>query len=112
MATPTSPTLARAWDWRSAANTPAMVAFFKREGVRVVNMSWGGSVNDVECELEPFGTVKTADVRKALAREIFNLGKVALPQAFVSAPGILLGAAVGTSHNDASFVESRPADIV
>ena len=97
---------------RDAANTPAMVAFFKREGVRVVNMSWGGSVNDVESELEQCGTVKTADERKALAREIFNLGKVALPQAFASAPGILLVAAVGNSNNDASFVESMPADIV
>ena len=95
-----------------AANAPAMVAFFKREGVRVVNMSWGGSVNEVESELEQCGTVKRVDERKALAREIFNLGKVALTQAFASAPGILFVAAAGNSNNDASFVESMPADIV
>lgn len=95
-----------------AANAPAMVAFFKREGVRVVNMSWGGSVNEVESELEQCGTVKRVDDRKALAREIFNLGKVALTQAFASAPDILFVAAAGNSNNDASFVESMPADIV
>lgn len=97
---------------RDAANAPAMVAFFRREGVRVVNMSWGGSVNDIENELEQCGTGKSADERKTLAREIFNLGKVALTQAFASAPGILFVAAAGNSNNDASFVESMPADIV
>ncbi len=97
---------------RDAANAPAMMAFFKREGVRVVNMSWGGSVNEVENELEQCGTGKSADERKALAREIFNLGKLALTQAFASAPGILFVAAAGNSNNDASFVESMPADIV
>ena len=95
-----------------AANAPVMVAFFKREGVRVVNMSWGGSVNEVESELEQCGAVKRVDERKALAREIFNLGKVALTQAFASAPDILFVAAAGNSNNDASFVESMPADIV
>ena len=97
---------------RDAANAPAMVAFFKREGVRVVNMSWGGSVNEVESELEQCGTVKRVDERKALAREIFNLGKVALTHAFASVPDILFVAAAGNSNNDASFVESMPADIV
>ena len=97
---------------RDAANAPAMVAFFKREGVRVVNMSWGGSVNEVESELEQCGTVESVEARKALAREVFTLGKVALTKAFASAPAILFVAAAGNSNNDASFVESMPADIV
>jgi len=33
---------------RDAANQQKYVDFFKREGVRVVNMSWGGSVKDYE----------------------------------------------------------------
>ena len=97
---------------RDAANYPAMVAFFKREGVRVVNMSWGGSVKDIENELEQCGTVKTSGERKALARQFFDLGKLALTQAFASAPDILFVTAAGNSNNDASFVESMPADIV
>ena len=97
---------------RDAANAPAVIDFFKRQGVRVVNMSWGGSVNEVENELEQCGAPQAADARKALAREIFNLGKTALTSAFASAPGILFVAAAGNSNNDASFIESLPADIV
>ena len=97
---------------RDAANAPAVIDFFKRQGVRVVNMSWGGSVNEVENELEQCGAPQAADARKALAREIFKLGKTALTSAFASAPGILFVAAAGNSNNDASFIESLPADIV
>ena len=96
---------------RDAANADAVVAFFKRQGVRVVNMSWGGSVNDIENELEQCGTPAAAADRKALARELFNIGKQALTAAFASAPGILFVAAAGNSNNDASFIESMPADI-
>ena len=97
---------------RDAANAPATVDFFKRQGVRVVNMSWGGSVNDIENELEQCGVPKTPADRKALARELFDIGKTALTAAFASAPGILFVAAAGNSNNDASFTESMPADIV
>ena len=97
---------------RDAANAAATVEFFKRQGVRVVNMSWGGSFNDIEHELEQCGAPKAADERKALARELFNIGKAALTAAFASAPGILFVAAAGNSNNDASFTESMPADIV
>ena len=75
-------------------------------------MSWGGSFNDIEHELEQCGAPKAADERKALARELFNIGKAALTAAFASAPGILFVAAAGNSNNDASFTESMPADIV
>ena len=95
-----------------AANAQAVVDFFKRQGVRVVNMSWGGSVNDIENELEQCGAPKAAAERKALARELFTIGKTALTAAFASAPGILFVAAAGNSNNDASFIESMPADIV
>jgi subtilisin family serine protease len=97
---------------RDAANSQATVDFFKRQGVRVVNMSWGGSVNETENELEQCGAPATAAARKTLAREIFDLGKAGLTAAFASAPDILFVAAAGNSNNDASFVESMPADIV
>ena len=80
--------------------------------VRVVNMSWGGSVNDTERELEQCGTGATPEARKALAREIFDIGKKALTQAMAAAPDILFVAAAGNSNSDASFTESMPADIV
>lgn len=97
---------------RDAANAQSQVDFFKRHGVRVVNMSWGGSVGAIESELEQCGTVKSADERKALARELFDTLKNGLTKAFASAPGILFVAAAGNSNADASFTEDTPADIV
>ncbi len=97
---------------RDAANGHATVAFFKRHGVRVVNMSWGGSVGDTESELEKCGIGKTPDERKSFAREIYDIGKRGLTAAMAGAPGILFIAAAGNSNSDASFTESMPADIV
>ena len=96
---------------RDAANAQATVDFFKREGVRVVNMSWGGTVNDIEHELEQCADPKTPEARKALARQLYDLSKAALTKAFASAPGILFVTAAGNSNNDASFTEAMPADI-
>ncbi len=97
---------------RDAANGNTTVAFFKRNGVRVVNMSWGGSVGDTESELEKCGIGKSPDERKALAREIYDIGKRGLTAAMAGAPGILFIASAGNSNSDASFTESMPADIV
>lgn len=97
---------------RDAANARTTVDFFKRHGVRVVNMSWGGSIGDIENELEQCGTAKTPEDRKALARTLFDITKQGLTRAFASAPDILFVAAAGNSNADASFTESMPADIV
>ncbi|HYE70309.1 MAG TPA: S8 family serine peptidase, partial [Aquabacterium sp.] len=97
---------------RDAKAFQATVDHFKRQGVRVANLSWGGSVGDVVGELEQCGIGKTPDERKALAREYFDIGKKALVAAFASAPEILFVTAAGNSNADASFAESMPADIV
>ncbi len=97
---------------RDAANGHSAIAYFKRHAVRVVNMSWGGSVGDTESELEKCGIGKTPDERKALAREIYDIGKRGLTKAMAGASGILFIAAAGNSNSDASFTESMPADIV
>ena len=97
---------------RDAANAQATVDFFKRHGVRVVNMSWGGSVGDVETELEKCSIGATPEARKTLARELFDIQKKALAQAMASAPQILFIAAAGNQNQDSSFAESTPADIV
>jgi hypothetical protein len=90
----------------------ATVDHFKRQVVRVANLSWGGNVGDLAGELEQCGIGKTPDERKALAREYFDIGKKALVAAFASAPDILFVTAAGNSNADASFAESMPADIV
>ena len=97
---------------RDAKALQATVDHFKRQGVRVANLSWGGSVGDVASELEQCGIGKTPDERKALAREYFDIGKKALVEAFVGAPEILFITAAGNSNADSSFAEAMPADIV
>ncbi|MEO8923043.1 MAG: S8 family serine peptidase [Caldimonas sp.] len=97
---------------RDARASQAYVDFFKAHHARVVNMSWGVSIGDVESELEKCGIGKTAEERKAIAREYFDIQKASLTRAFASAPEILFVAAAGNSNNDASFTESVPSGIV
>ena len=97
---------------RDAKASQAYVDFFKRQGVRVVNMSWGGTVKDVESELELCGVGKTSDERQKLAREYFDIGKNALTKAFASAPDILFVTAAGNENSDSTFSEAIPAGIV
>ena len=106
------PCPSRALAQLDAANAQAMVDMFKSQAVRVVNMSWGGSVKAVESDLQQCGLGADAAQRKALARELFDIGKNALTRAFASAPGILFVTAAGNSNSDASFDEDMPADIV
>jgi hypothetical protein len=96
---------------RDARNAQTYVDFLKKNGVRVVNMSWGGSELDEEHDLEVCGIGKTTEERKALARTWFDIGKAALTKAMASAPEILFVAAAGNSNQDASFSESIPAGI-
>ena len=97
---------------RDARNQQAYVDFFKQHKVRVVNMSWGGSVKGFEEQLELCNIGATADERKQIAREYFEIQKSALTKAFASAPDILFITAAGNSNEDASFVEDIPAGIV
>jgi len=97
---------------QNAKNAQAYVDFFKQQGVRVVNMSWGGSVKAFEDALELCSIGKTPDERKAIARDYFNIEKEGLTRAFASAPDILFVTAAGNSNQDASFVEDIPAGIV
>jgi hypothetical protein len=97
---------------RDAKAAYAYVDFFKKHQARVVNMSWGGSVNAIEGELEQCGIGKTPEERKKLAREYFEISKKALTKAMARAPQILFVTAAGNSNQDASFVEDIPAGIV
>ena len=96
---------------RDARNQQAYVDFFKRNHVRVVNMSWGGSVKAEEEALELCNIGKTTEERKTIARDYFDIQKRALTRAFESAPDILFVTAAGNSNDDASFVEDIPAGL-
>lgn len=87
------------------------VAYMKGAGVRVVNMSWGGGVKDIETELEKKGAGATPGERTKLAKEIFGIARDGLDEAIRSAPGILFIAASGNSDNDNEFAEFIPSGL-
>jgi subtilisin family serine protease len=97
---------------RGALAHQAYVDFFKRNKVRVVNMSWGGNVKGIEDSLEQCGIGKTTEERQKLARTYFEIEKKALIKAFSSAPEILFITAAGNSNSDSSFGEFIPSSIV
>lgn len=87
------------------------VEYFRRNGVRVVNMSWGGSPQEIEHAFEANGTGGTAEERHAKAREIFAIGKDALTEAMKAAPDILFVVAAGNSDSNAEFADLIPSGI-
>lgn len=97
---------------RSERAYASYVEFLKKSGVRVANMSWGGTVRDYENALELCNIGKTTEERKALARRYFDGEKGALTKAMAGAPGILFVTSAGNANSDSTFAESSPADIV
>lgn len=95
---------------KEAEAVRATVAYFKQSGARVVNMSWGGSRDDVERALEANGMEK-AEERAALARQIFAIQRESLETALRDAPDILFICAAGNADNDVEFSELIPAGI-
>jgi subtilisin family serine protease len=103
---PAKPTVEQAR--KDAVAHAQVVAYFRQAGVRVVNMSWGGSVRDYENALEANGVGDPA-VRQKSAREIFDITRDALFTAIKNAPEILFVAAAGNSDNNVKFDEFVPS---
>ena len=85
------------------------VNYFKSTGVKIVNMSWGDSPESVEAGLEVNGIGESAEERKKMAREIFDIGKEGLYQAIASAPDILFITSAGNSDQDSEFYDDIPS---
>jgi subtilisin family serine protease len=96
---------------REAAAAEDYVNFFKKNQVRVVNMSWGGSVKEFEGSMEKCAIGKNPDERKQLARQFFDIEKSSLEKAMRSAPEILFVAAAGNANADSTFDETIPASL-
>ena len=86
-----------------------VVAYFKANGVRAVNMSWGGSLRGIEEALEAHNAGGAPQERRKLAREIYNIGDVALREAISGSPDILFITSAGNSDNDVKFDEFYPS---
>jgi len=94
---------------KMAQNYIETIEYMKSNGVRVVNMSWGGTVRGTESDLEANGIGETAEERARLAREMFDIEKEALFNAMKSAPGILFVNAAGNDNDNVSFEDYYPA---
>jgi subtilisin family serine protease len=87
------------------------IAYMKAHGVRVVNMSWGGSPKAIEAAFEANGAGGTPEERRKTAREYFQFFRDALTEGMSAAPEILFVAAAGNSDSDAQFDETIPSGI-
>jgi subtilisin family serine protease len=106
---PTPPNKTDAERW--AKDCMDNISYFREYGVRVVNMSWGGTQKDFESALEANGIGENSEERAKLANEIFNITYEGISNAIKSAPEILFVAAAGNSNNDVEFVKDYPASL-
>ena len=104
---PEEPTIEQAE--RDAQMTRDVVAYFRANGVRAVNMSWGGSLRGIEEALEAHNAGGSPEERKALARKIYTISDIALREAISGAPEILFITSAGNSDNDVRFDEFYPS---
>jgi hypothetical protein len=93
---------------RAAEEFPRIVDYCKKHGVRVVNMSWVIARSAFEHDLEANGIGKDAEDRKRMAREMFEVMRESLYDAFRSAPEIVFVGGAGNSNNDIRFDEFFP----
>lgn len=85
------------------------VAYFKTNGARVVNMSWGGDLKSIETALEQNHAGGTPEERRALARKLYDIDYKKLFDAVKGAPGTLFVIAAGNSDNNVKFDEVMPS---
>ena len=104
---PEEPTIEQAK--KDARALSEVIEYFKKNGVRAVNMSWGGSIAGIERALEMNNAGGTPEERKALAREIFSIGDKALREAIQGAPEIFFITSAGNEDNDVRFDEFLPS---
>jgi subtilisin family serine protease len=93
----------------SAADDQAYVDWFRKNHIRVVNMSWGGGPQDYEAALEKNGMGKDAADRKAIAAHLFGIERDGLYNALKSAPEILFICAAGNADSNSTFNEMIPS---
>ena len=104
---PEKPTVAQAR--KDADATVTSVNYFKSRGVRVVNMSWGGDLASIDTALEQNHFTGTPEQRRALAKQIYQIGYTKLYNAMQADPTTLYCIAAGNSDNDVEFSDVFPS---
>lgn len=85
------------------------VAYFRANGVRVVNMSWRITEPQIAASLA--SVEPDPEKRKTRAKAIFEKINASLEESFRSSPDILFVAGAGNEDEDVDFVRSFPAGI-
>ncbi|HRV81472.1 MAG TPA: S8 family serine peptidase [Planctomycetota bacterium] len=96
------PQLSLAWAHRFAAMCLDTVAYLQSQGVRVVNMSWGWGVSEIEQNLRNTGYPGTDTERHARALAILAILQEGLEGALTGAPEILFVCGAGNTGMDSS----------
>jgi len=94
---------------RHAKSYGEAVRYFQKHGVRVANMSWGWTFKEIEGTLEANGIGDSAEERKKMALEIFDILSDGLYDALKSAPEILFVSAAGNEDSDVEFDKVIPS---
>jgi subtilisin family serine protease len=104
---PENPTLEQAK--KDADAMVRTVEYLKAQGVRAVNMSWGGDLKSIDRALEQNGYKGTPEERRAFARKLYDIAYVGLEEAVKKAPNTLFVIAAGNADNDVKFDEIFPS---
>ena len=87
------------------------VRYMHDNGVRVVNMSWVFSPQEIEDDMQASGAGGSVEQRHATAARYFKMFKDSFVGAMQGAPDILFVSGAGNANNDTRFDEFIPAAI-
>jgi len=108
--TPKSPTVESAQ--KKSRMYKETVGYFKAQGVRVVNISWGVTMKSILRELqEANGNEKNTQEQEILAKQIYGVIKQGFLDAIQSAPEILFVCAAGNGNSDPFFQGYLPLSL-
>lgn len=99
------------WATRVIGDIEQMADYCREKDIRVVNMSWGDDVSEIETWLAKTTTVKDPNARKEQAMTFFQLWKNGISKAISSAPDTLFVAGAGNSNTSTEFQEFVPASL-
>ena len=99
------------WARQMSAAFQQMADYFRTRNVRVVNMSWGDDVAEIETWLTRTGGPTDPAERKRRAAAVFAIWKSGVENAIKSAPDTLFVSAAGNSDSNVAFIEDVPASL-
>jgi subtilisin family serine protease len=99
------------WANKFKADFQQMGDYFRTNNVRVVNMSWGDDVSEIEEWLTKTSAEKDPAVRNQFAKSIYKIWREAVENAVRSAPNTLFVCAAGNSDSNAGFLGDVPASL-